>query len=74
MQDFASRPGWDGNDPLGTPPWVDKGVLDQYGNPKPAFAVMASLFQSSQQVGPPALTALGMPTAAQPVGEVTAAV
>ena len=63
MQDFAARPGWDGNDPLGTPPWVDKGVLDQYGNPKPAFAVMASLFQNSQQVGPPSLTALGMPAA-----------
>jgi beta-glucuronidase len=58
LQDFAARPNFDGSDPLGTAPWVDKGVLDQYGNPKPAFAVMASLYQSFQQIGPPSLTAL----------------
>ncbi len=34
MQDFAVEPGYDGSDPLGDPPYVDKGVLDQYGNPE----------------------------------------
>ena len=66
LQDFAARPGYDGSDPLGTPPWVDKGVLDQYGNAKPAFAVMASLYGTFQQIGPPALTTLQMPTATGP--------
>jgi len=62
LQDFASRPGFSGGDPLGTPPWVDKGVLDQYGNPKPAFSVMAALYKGIQQIGPPVLTTLGEPT------------
>ncbi len=52
MQDFAAAPGFDGADPLGTPPWVDKGVLDQNGNQKPAFAVMAQLYHATQQIGP----------------------
>ena len=47
-----------GGDPLGTPPWVDKGVLDQYGNPKPSFAVMASLYKGFEQIGPVVLPAL----------------
>jgi len=64
LQDFAAKPGFDGSDPLGSPPWVDKGVLDQYGNAKPSFAVMASLYQGFQQIGPPALTALRMPAPA----------
>jgi beta-glucuronidase len=42
MQDFAAAPNFDGSDPLGQPPYVDKGVLDRYGNPKPAFATMAA--------------------------------
>jgi len=62
MQDFAAKPGFDGSDPIGTPPWVDKGVLDQNGKPKPSFAVMAGLYHGSQQIGPPSLTALRMPT------------
>ncbi len=52
MQDFAAKPGFDGGDPLGTPPIVDKGVLDRYGNPKPSFAVMQSLYRATQQIAP----------------------
>jgi beta-glucuronidase len=52
MQDFAAQPGYVGSDPVGTPPWVDKGVLDQNGNPKPAFAVMAQQYAQVQQIGP----------------------
>jgi beta-glucuronidase len=51
MQDFAVEPGYDGSDPLGNPPYVDKGVLDQYGNPKPGFATMAAGYGSTPQVG-----------------------
>jgi hypothetical protein len=52
MQDFAASPGFDGSDPLGTPPWVDKGVLDQYGNTKPAFTVIEQIYRGTQQIGP----------------------
>ncbi len=50
MQDFAARPGFDGADPLGHPPIVDKGVLDRFGNPKPSFAVMQSIYRSTKQI------------------------
>ena len=53
MQDFAASPGYDGSDPLGNPPFVDKGVLDQYGNEKPSFALMAQLYGQVQQIAPP---------------------
>jgi beta-glucuronidase len=52
MQDFAAKPGFDGGDPLGHPPIVDKGVLDRFGNPKPSFAVMQSIYRSTQQIAP----------------------
>ena len=52
MQDFAVEPGYDGGEPLGNPPFVDKGVIDQYGNEKPSFAVMQALFQGTQQISP----------------------
>ncbi|HEY2772352.1 MAG TPA: glycoside hydrolase family 2 TIM barrel-domain containing protein, partial [Solirubrobacteraceae bacterium] len=35
MQDFAARPGWAGGNPWGTPPWVQKGMVDMYGNHRP---------------------------------------
>ena len=50
MQDFAAKPGYDGQDPLGTPPFVDKGVIDQFGNLKPSFAVMQSIYRSTVQI------------------------
>ena len=52
LQDFAAEPGYDGGEPLGNPPFVDKGVIDQYGNEKPSFAVMQALFQGTQQLAP----------------------
>ena len=37
--DFASKPGYDGSNPLGTPPFVTNGLVDVYGNEKPAFSM-----------------------------------
>ena len=37
LQTFAARPGWTGGDPVGDPPWVQKGEVDQFGNPTPLF-------------------------------------
>lgn len=53
LQDFAASPGFDGSDPLGTAPYVDKGMLDQYGNEKPAFQVMQQLYAQQQQITAP---------------------
>ena len=53
LQTFAARPGWTGGDPLGDPPWVQKGEIDQYGNPTPLFSVIQSIYQSTTQIGPP---------------------
>ncbi len=51
LQDFAAWPGWDGGDPQGTPPFVNKGLVDFDGNPKPAFAVVQKIYRSTVQVG-----------------------
>ena len=46
LQTFAAHPGWTGGDPLGDPPWVEKGEIDQYGNPTPLFGVIQSIYKS----------------------------
>jgi beta-glucuronidase len=50
LQDFAARPGWDGSNPLGTPPFVTNGLLDVNGNEKPAFSVVSSIYKSTTQI------------------------
>ena len=52
LQDFAARPGWDGSNPLGTPPFVTNGLLDVYGVAKPAFAIASASFHSTVQISP----------------------
>ncbi len=52
LQTFPARPGWTGGDPLGDPPWVQKGEIDQYGNPTPIFNVIQSIYQSTAQIAP----------------------
>jgi beta-glucuronidase len=52
LQNFASRPGWGGGNPWPDPPWVQKGLVDQLGNLKPAFAVVSTLFHAVSQIAP----------------------
>ena len=52
LQTFAARPGWTGGDPLGDPPWVQKGEIDQYGNPTPLFALIQSIYGRRSQIAP----------------------
>jgi beta-glucuronidase len=52
MQDFAARPGWAGGNPLGNPPFVQKGLVDLYGNLKPAFPVVAAIDKATVQIAP----------------------
>jgi len=53
LQDFASRPGYDGSNPIGTPPFVTNGLVDLYGKPKSAFGVAASMYKATRQIAPP---------------------
>ncbi len=50
IQDFVAWPGWDGGDPRGTPPFVQKGLVDFQGNLKPAFSVVQSIYKSTVQI------------------------
>jgi beta-glucuronidase len=52
MQNFAARPGWTGGSPQGDPPWVEKGEIDQNGNPTPLFPLIQSIFRSTVQIAP----------------------
>jgi beta-glucuronidase len=51
LQDFAARPGWGGGDPWPNPPFVQKGLVDVLGNPKPAFSLVGSIYQATVQIG-----------------------
>ena len=51
LQDFAVTPGWGGGNPWPDPPFLHKGLIDLYGNPKPAFSVVAAIFRAT--VSPP---------------------
>jgi len=53
LQDFASRPGWGGGSPCPCPPFVQKGLIDLHGHPKPAFAVVAASYHATRQIGSP---------------------
>jgi beta-glucuronidase len=50
LQDFASRPGWAGGNPLGTPPYVQKGPVDLNGNFRPLYAVLAAIYHGTAQI------------------------
>jgi Glycosyl hydrolases family 2, TIM barrel domain/Glycosyl hydrolases family 2, sugar binding domain/Glycosyl hydrolases family 2 len=52
LQDFAARPGWGGGDPWPDPPWVQKGLVSNTGQPKPAFSVVSQVYHSTVQIGP----------------------
>jgi beta-glucuronidase len=54
LQDFASSPWYNGGNPWPDPPFNQKGLVDQYGNPKPAFPIVSASFHATEQIGPPA--------------------
>ncbi len=54
MQNFASGPGWAGGNPLGDPPFVEKGAFDIYGNKTPLFPVLSSIYHHTVQTAPAA--------------------
>jgi beta-glucuronidase len=52
LMTFKARPGWNGGNPLPTPPFHDKGVFDYAGKPKPAAGVVSRWFHATKQYGP----------------------
>jgi hypothetical protein len=38
LQDFKVRPQWTGGNPKPDSPWLRKGLVDEHGNPKLAYA------------------------------------
>ncbi len=50
LQDFAARPGWGGGNPRPDPPFVEKGLVDLFGNRKPAWDVVAQSYSRTRQV------------------------
>jgi beta-glucuronidase len=50
MQDYDAYPGYSGGNPWGNPPINQKGLVDQYGNQKPAFSVVAGIFHNTAQM------------------------
>jgi beta-glucuronidase len=44
LQDFKVRPNWMGGNPLPDSPWLRKGLIDQNGGLKPAFAPTRATF------------------------------
>jgi glycosyl hydrolase family 2 len=53
LQDFKVRPGWTGGNPYPDPPWVHKGLLDQFGRKRPAYALTQSIFQRTSPLVAP---------------------
>jgi beta-glucuronidase len=53
LQDFDAYPDYNGANPWADPPLNQKGLLDSYGNEKPAFALVSASYHSTQQLGPP---------------------
>ena len=51
LQDFWVRPGWDGGNPLASPPLFQKGLVSFGGSKKPTFAPVQKAFKATKQVG-----------------------
>ncbi len=51
IQDYPAYPGYNGGNPLPSPPFNNKGLVDLYGNLKPAFGVVQSIYENTVQIG-----------------------
>jgi beta-glucuronidase len=52
LQDFAFGPGATGGNPWPNPPFIQKGIFDLEGNPRPFFSVVASIYRATVQIAP----------------------
>ena len=51
LRDFKVRPGWDGGNPVSGAPYNQKGLMDQNGNPKPAYPLLQRIYENVQRAG-----------------------
>ena len=54
LRDFRVRPLWDGGNPKPFYPLNQKGLMDQFGNPKPALAAVQRMFANVDPLQQPA--------------------
>jgi Glycosyl hydrolases family 2, TIM barrel domain/Glycosyl hydrolases family 2, sugar binding domain/Glycosyl hydrolases family 2 len=52
LQEYAAYPGYSGGDPWPNPPFNQKGLVDLYGNFKPAWSVVSSVYHATTQIAP----------------------
>lgn len=52
LQEYVAGPGYSGGNPFPDTPFNQKGLVDLYGNLKPAFATVAAIYQATNQLGP----------------------
>jgi beta-glucuronidase len=53
LQDALAGPGYTGGNPWPDGPFNEKGLVDRFGDPKLAFAVVASIYKQTKQIMPP---------------------
>jgi len=52
LQDYPAYPGYNGGNPLPDSPFNQKGLVDLYGNLKPAFGVVQAIYHDTVQIAP----------------------
>ncbi len=52
LQDYVAFPQYSGGDPRPDPPYNQKGLVDFYGNEKPAFPVVSQIYHATEQIAP----------------------
>ncbi|HLJ04476.1 MAG TPA: glycoside hydrolase family 2 TIM barrel-domain containing protein [Solirubrobacteraceae bacterium] len=52
LQEYPAGPNYSGGNPWPTSPFNQKGLVDLYGNLKPAFYVASAIYHATQQLGP----------------------
>ncbi len=52
LREFRVRPNWAGGNPVPSPPWHAKGVLDRFGQPKPAWSLLRNERRSVNELAP----------------------
>jgi beta-glucuronidase len=57
LQEYDAFPGYSGGNPFPVSPLNQKGLVDHDGNLKPAFPVVASIYDSTVQIAPASATA-----------------
>lgn len=61
LREFRVRPNWAGGNPLPTPPWHGKGLIDRRGVAKPAWKVLRDELQGVDELAPASTAPVTIP-------------